>query len=425
MPAWTGEAIVIKWARCLARIALTGLCAIVLLVVAFIGYVQLTWNRPVARSVVPMNASLDTARVLRGKYLYERSMLCWNCHGSHGSHSPTEPQAGGREFDLSRVGPGFGYVYGSNLTPDLETGVGRWTDGELVRAIREGISRDGHLIFPVMAYPFYHGLSDDDALSLVAYIRTMPPVRNEVPARRLSFAARTLMAVSLMKPEAPITQPVSAPRAGASAEYGEYVVWRMSGCAECHTPRNPKTARLDLNRRMSGGLFPFPEEDFYTTGPNLTADVDTGLGSWTEEQFVRAMQTGVRPNGTVMLPFMPWPAYAQWDRNELHAIWIYLRSLKPVSHRVTASTFVGAAANAKGSARGQAMYRSYCLTCHGDKGTGSPFTSSVLKDAVRDVDNAALVTLIEEGLPGTSMPAFKNTLGKDQIGDVVEFVRSW
>jgi hypothetical protein len=149
--------------------------AITLLIGAFVGYVQLAWNRPVHRPIVAMKASQEAARVLRGKYLYERSLLCWNCHGSQGGHSSTEPQAGGREFDLTRVGPGFGYVYGSNLTPDAATGIGGWNDGELVRAIREGVSRDGHVIFPVMAYQFYHGLSDDDALALVAYMRSRRP----------------------------------------------------------------------------------------------------------------------------------------------------------------------------------------------------------------------------------------------------------
>jgi mono/diheme cytochrome c family protein len=399
--------------------------AIVLLVIVFVAYVQLIWNRPVVRPVVMVNASPENARVLRGKYLYERSMLCWNCHGSQGGHSSSEPQAGGREFDLTDVGPGFGFVYGSNLTPDVETGIGRWSDGELVRAIREGVSRDGHVIFPVMAYQFYHGLSDDDALALVAYLRSLAPVRNAVPERRLSFAAKSMVAFSLIKPEAPITQSAKAPGAADSVEYGGYVAWRTSGCAECHTPRDPKTARLDLSRPMSGGLFSFPEEDFHTTGPNLTSDVDTGIGAWTEDQFVTAMQTGVRPNGTVMLPFMPWPAYAQWDRAELHAIWLYLRSLKPVSHRVVPLTFVGAAAKARGPVRGEAFYRSYCLTCHGTGGSVGPFTSTTLKNAVRDFDDAALVGLIEDGLPGTSMPGFKSTLSKDQIGEVVQFLRSW
>src|SRR5215469_15133474 len=314
-----------KFGRRVVRIASLVMGGVVVLAFVFVGYVQLTWNRPIHRPTLAMNAPRDAAHVLRGQDLYERSLLCWTCHGSLGGRNPGEPQAGGREFDLTQIGPGFGYVYGSNLTPDPATGIGAWSDGELVRAIREGVRRDGHLIFPVMAYQFYHGLSDEDALALVAYLRSLPPIHNKVSARRLSFAAKSMLAISLIKAEAPITQPVTAPKPASSVEYGEYVAWRMSGCAECHSPRDPKTARLDLGRPMSGGLFPFPEEDFVTTGPNLTSEVDTGLGTWTEDQFVTAMQTGVRPNGTVMLPFMPWPSYAQWNRKELHAIWLYVR----------------------------------------------------------------------------------------------------
>jgi mono/diheme cytochrome c family protein len=409
----------------LVRIASIALGAIALLVIVFIAYVQLTWNRPVVRPVVTMNAPQDAAHVLRGKYLYEQSMLCWGCHGSQGGHGPTEPQIGGREFDLTRIGPGFGYIYSSNLTPDVETGIGRWSDGELVRVIREGVGRDGQVIFPVMAYQFYHGLSDDDALALIGYLRSLPPVHNQVPARRLSFAAKFMMAVSLIKPGAPITQPIKAPLAAPTAEYGEYVAWRTSGCAECHSPRDPKTARLDLTRPMSGGLFPFPERYFSTTAPNLTSDVNTGLGSWTEDQFITAVQTGVRPDGTVMFPLMPWPAYSQWNRDELHAIWLYLRSLKPVSHQVPASALVGEAANAKGPVRGAAIFSSYCQTCHGEKGSGSQLTTVALKDVTREVDAATLVSVVEKGLPGTRMPSFEKTLARDQIGDVVQFVKSW
>ena len=98
-----------------------------------------------------------------------------------------------------------------------------------------------------------------------------------------------------------------APPAAPTPEYGKYLAWHASGCAECHTPRDPKTAKVDPTRPLAGGLFPFPEPGFTTTGSNLTPDVATGLGGWTEEQFVTAVQTGVRPNGTVLLPFMPWP----------------------------------------------------------------------------------------------------------------------
>jgi len=398
---------------------------VVVLAFVFVGYVQLTWNRPIHRPTLAMNAPRDAAHVLRGQDLYERSLLCWTCHGSLGGRNPGEPQAGGREFDLTQIGPGFGYVYGSNLTPDPATGIGAWSDGELVRAIREGVRRDGRLIFPVMAYQFYHGLSDDDALSLVAYLRSLPAVRNEVPPKRPSFAAKALIAVSLIKPEAPIRQPMTAPPAGPTIEYGEYLAWRASGCAECHTPRDPKTAKVDASRPLAGGSFQISEEHFVATGPNLTPHVGTGIGGWTEEQFLTAMQTGVRPNGTVMLPFMPWPSYAHWSRDDLHALWLYLRSLQPVSHQVPASVLKSTAAKGRGVARGGPIFTVYCAPCHGNSGAGGPFTTVPLKDVAANMNDEAISSLIAEGLPGTIMPPFEKTLTKEEIADVIRFVRSW
>src|SRR5215471_8020906 len=115
---------------------------ILLLASAMAVYVLVAWDRPVARTVAALKAPTDSTRVRRGQYLYEQSLLCWDCHGSEGSRSPSEPQAGGRWFDMTNVGPGFGSVYSTNVTPDQATGIGAWSDGERVRAIREGVSRD-------------------------------------------------------------------------------------------------------------------------------------------------------------------------------------------------------------------------------------------------------------------------------------------
>jgi mono/diheme cytochrome c family protein len=409
--------------RAAVRVVLVVVVAVILLASASVVYVLLAWDRPVARTTVTLNAPRDAAHVRRGQYLYENSLLCWDCHGSQGSRSPREPQAGGRVFDMRKIGPGFGYAYGTNLTPDPATGIGSWSDGEIVRAIREGVSRDGRVIFPVMAYQFYHGLSDDDALALVAYLRSLAPVRNAVPARRLSFVAKALIAMSLIKPETPVTQPVRAPLPGPTVAYGEYLTWRASGCAECHTPRDPGTAAVDVSRLLAGGLFPFPEEGFVTTGSNLTSDVETGIGGWTEDQFITAVQTGVRPNGTVLLPFMPWPSYAQWSRDDLHPVWLYLRSLPPIAHAVPASKLAPAAEGVSG--RGQTIYGVYCLVCHGEGGSGAPFTSVPLRQAVQDLDDAAVAAFIAEGVPGSAMPGFHQTLTTDQIMDVTAFIRSW
>jgi len=108
------------------------------LAVVLVCYVLVAWDRPVNRAVVPMVAPRTAEAVTRGEHLYKRSALCWACHASQGTSGPEAPQAGGREFDLTGIGPGFGYFYSSNLTPDPTTGIGSWSDGEIVRAIREG-----------------------------------------------------------------------------------------------------------------------------------------------------------------------------------------------------------------------------------------------------------------------------------------------
>ena len=401
--------------------------ALVVLVIILVVYVQLAWERPVSRPASQMAASADAQTVAWGEYLYKYTLICWMCHGSQGSHSPEEPQAGGSEIDATEIGPGFGFIYVSNITPDPETGIGAWSDGELVRALREGLDREGRLLFPAMEAELWRGLSDEDALALVAYLRSLPPVRNEVPANRFSFVAKALWALRIIKPQPAITAPVVSPPRGATAEYGEYLASHATMCAGCHTPRSPNTGEYDLTQPLAGGIFALglPEEGYSATGSNLTPDVATGIGDWSEEQFMIAMRTGLRPDGTVMLPFMPWPSYNRWSEDDLRAVWLYLRSLEPIVHEVPASELTGAAAAGRGATRGEGLFDVYCIVCHGEEGSGSPFTTVALKEAASGMDDATLSGFISEGLPGTSMPGFGKTLTDEQITDLVAFIRTW
>jgi len=397
---------------------------VVLLLLASVSFVLLAWDRPVDRPAGDLHAPGDPQTLARGEYLYQTGMRCWSCHGSNGSRDRNEPQAGGRLFDMSSIGPGFGRVWASNLTSDEETGLGRATDGQIVRAIREGIDQRGRVIFPVMAYQFYHDLGDTDVLAIVAYVRTLAPVRRDVPARELSFIAKALIAFGMIAPEAPITAAVVAPLPGSTVEYGRYVAWQTSGCAECHTPRFPGNGQLDRTRLMGGGLFAFPETGFSTTGSNLTPDELTGLGRWTEAEFVTAVRTGMRPSGQVMVPFMPWPTYYAWPDEDLHAVWLYLRSLAPVSHAVPATTLTGDAAGESGVARGAGLFDVYCVDCHGVEGRGGSLTTIALADFARGADADSLSSFVAEGPPaGIAMPAFGRTLTDDQIRDIVLYLK--
>jgi mono/diheme cytochrome c family protein len=400
---------------------------LVVLVIILAVYVQLSWDRPVSRLAPQMTAPKNEETLARGEYLYKYTLICWGCHGAEGSNSPAESQAGGQEFDLTGIGPpgGFGVVYASNITPDSETGIGEWTDGEIVRAIREGLDPEGHILFPIMEAEWWKGLSDDDTLALAAYMRSLEPVHHEVQENRYSFAARMLVGLRIVDAQPAITTPVVAPPKGATAEYGEYLATRASSCVGCHSPRDPNSGQFDQSRPFAGGLFPFPEEGFNTTAPNLTPDVATGMGNWTEEQFMIAMRTGLRPDGTVMLPFMPWPSYSRWSEDDLRAAWLYLRSLEPIVHEIPVSELTGAAATGRGATRGEALFHVYCIVCHGEKGSGSPFTIVALEQVASGMDDAVLFGFISEGLQGTSMPGFGKTLTDEQIEDLVAFIRTW
>ncbi|HSF80147.1 MAG TPA: cytochrome c [Anaerolineales bacterium] len=415
------------WLRKVLKILgiLVGVLAV--LVIILIVFVQFTWDRKVSRAAPQMSAPADAQVVARGEYLYKYSLNCWDCHGSQGSHSPDEPQAGGREFDMTDVGlpGGFGYIYASNITPDPETGIGTWSDGELVRALREGLDPEGYLLFPIMEAEWWSGLSDEDTLALVAYMRSMPPVRNEVPDSQLTFAAKALIALGIVKAQPAITERVTAPPRGATAEYGEYLAYHASTCVGCHTPRNYSTGQFDLTRPFAGGLAPVPDKRFSTIGSNLTPDPATGIGNWTEEQFMTAMRTGLRPNGSVMLPFMPWPSYSRWDEDDLRAVWLYLSSLEPIAHEIPATTLTGASVSGTSIERGEGLYDVYCVICHGEQGIGSSFTTVALKDVAKSLDDARLSGFISNGLPGSAMPGFGETLTGEQIADLVVFIRSW
>ena len=411
MKPWTYR-IVKTLAFVVAGLGIVGLAAV--------GYVLVAWDRPVARPAREMQAPRDPQTVARGEDLYQRGTLCWTCHGSAGTPDMREPQAGGRPFDLSAIGPGFGKVWSPNLTSDRETGVGAVSDALLVRAIREGIDHRGNVIIPVMAYQFYHGLSDADALAIVAYLRTLEPVRNVVPPRQPSFVAKALIAFGMVAPEAPVTAPSESPAPGPTPEFGRYLAWHASGCAECHTPRFPSNGQLDRSRLMGGALFTIHEAGFTTTAPNLTPDPRTGLGNWTEAQFVTALRTGTRPDGTVMLPFMPWPVYATWSDEDLHAVWLYLRSVPAVEHETPASVVTDAV---PGEPPGAGIFAAYCAVCHGDHGRGSALTTLVLADEMSSFDDDTLSTIIQEGAPGSAMPAFDKTLTRDQVRDVIAYLR--
>ncbi|HEU0055271.1 MAG TPA: c-type cytochrome [Longimicrobium sp.] len=272
-------------------------------------------------ALAPSDVGDTTGLVARGEYIVRTVAVCGHCHGGD-PRNPDGALSGGMAFRNWRLGT----IRASNLTPDPETGLGRWSDAEIVRAIRSGEDREGHVLAPVMPYAWLRGMSERDALAIARYLRTLPPVRNEVHnSPNLVFRAAKLFVLSPTKPTA-----IRAPRPAPDAEYGRYLANHVSFCGDCHTPRGGLQASADLDRLYAGDPSP---EGFPANPSNLTPDEETGIGRWTEEDFFRAMRTGVRPQGDTLHPFMPWRELGMTD-DDLRAIYRYLRTLPPIRNHV-------------------------------------------------------------------------------------------
>lgn len=399
---------------------------LLLLLLGLLGYASLRWDAKVERTVPAFTAKTDSATLDRGKFLYTSSLACWTCHSSGGGE--TQRPSGGLKFDLSGLSPSLGIYYARNITPDVETGIGSWTDGEIVRALREGISKDGRVLFPIMPMDPLHGLSDDDALALVAYLRSLPPVKNKVPDREPSLFAKTLMTVGMIGPMKAITMPVVAPPRAITPEYGGYVTRHASLCSDCHTPRNLMNGDFYYDSLLAGSSFTFGDKGqdaVFSWARNITPDNETGIGTWSEEQFVMMMRTGLGPDGKVRTKHMPYAYYGLWDSVELKAVYQYIRTLKPVHRTVPASAFDPDTLAAEPVVKGRGLFNSTCVACHGPAGNGALPTHVVLAEVAPSFSDEELIEFIMKGNTDLRMPGFAKTFSEDELKAVIAYIRTW
>jgi len=258
-------------------------------------------------------------RLARGRYLVNGIGECFACHGPWDSSAPAWPPIRGKE------GSGFAFSWwvAPNLTPDRETGAGAWTDDMLARAIREGVAHDGHLLDPtIMPYEFYRSMSDEDLASIIVYLRSLPPTRNALPLMR---TRKDMIAPYAIPIYAQVPQPdVSTPQ-----KRGAYLV-QLGSCQWCHTLRDENRVPLPGLEFAGGDL---PESPFATvSSANLTPD-PSGISYYDEAQFLKTMHTG-KVGARKISPTMPWWFFGQMNDDDLKAIFAYLRTVKPVHHRV-------------------------------------------------------------------------------------------
>lgn len=266
------------------------------------------------------------ARLARGRYLVEHVADCFGCHSQvdwkgTGLPRPGTKGGGGRIPDETIPFP----VHAPNISPDPQTGAGTWTDEQFERALRQGIGHDGRTLFPFMPYLFFRKLADEDLASIVVYIRSIPPVRHRVP--------RTLWpdALKAIYPSLPpLTAPVPLPDASDPVRRGEYLT-TVAGCPACHTPLDEALAPLP--GMDWGGGAPLHGPWGRVASANLTPD-PSGILHYDEAMFLKTIRTG-KVNGVRPLNhIMPWKHFRHMTDDDLKAIFAYLRTLKPVKHRV-------------------------------------------------------------------------------------------
>lgn len=261
-------------------------------------------------------ASPDAARMARGKYLMEGILACANCHGVRDEKGRLLAEKG-LSGGFHIVEPWFD-VHVPNISNDPETGVGKWTDAQLGKAIREGVRPDGSIISPLMPVEYYRKLSDDDLAAVILYMRTQPSVKNEVPKSTYKFPMPPGYGPPLGK--------VKTPSIKDRVAYGRYLV-TIGHCLECHTPRLP-SGMLD-SARLGGGGQNFHGPWGTSTSRNLTPHED-GLKNWKDGEIAVVIRTGKDRQGKPYRPPMAFDFYSTISDPDMSAIIAYLRTLKPV-----------------------------------------------------------------------------------------------
>jgi mono/diheme cytochrome c family protein len=251
----------------------------------------------------------------RGTYLMRSIVACDNCHTPKGPQGelPGMELAGGVKFEEDVF-----TAFSPNITPDAETGIGRWSDEQIIAAIRDGKRPDGSIIGPPMPIALYRGMSDEDAKAIVAYLRSVKPVVNKTEKSQYKMPLPPSYG-----PAVTSVPPVS--RADKVA-YGAYLAGSLGHCTECHSTPGPNGAPDFVNKTGGGGM-QFRGPWGISHAPNITP---AAIGKYSDDNIKKAITTGTRPDGSRLMPPMAYPYYKNIAPADLDAIVAYLRTLKPL-----------------------------------------------------------------------------------------------
>ena len=374
-------------------------------------------------------ASVANVPASKGEYL-ARAGDCIACHTARGG----APFAGGLE-----IATPFGRMVTPNITPDPATGIGTWTADDFFRAMREGTSKDGTLLYPAFPYPSYSKVSREDSDAIFAYLRTVPPVAQKSRPHALDFPYNQ-RALLLAWRWLYFVPGAFVPDSARSPEWnrGAYLVQGLGHCDACHSQRNMLGATAK-DTALGGGLI--ARQDWYA--PSLTSSREAGLGAWEVGEIAQLLRTGVSARGAVFGPMsqVVHDSLQHLTDADARAMAVYLKSLAgassaassepPASSRMTDSQLRASYEN------GGALYDRHCKDCHGDNGRGVPPAYPPLAGnqaiAMDSPVNPVRIVLFGGFPPSTAgnprpfgMPPFAYTLSDQEVADVVTYMRrSW
>ncbi|MEJ8570671.1 cytochrome c [Microbaculum marinum] len=365
----------------------------------------------------------DASLVERGAYL-ARAADCMVCHTAPGGRD----YAGGLAFRLP-----FGTLRSTNITPDVDTGIGAYSDAQFLDAVQRGVRRDGARLYPAMPYTSYRYMSDADALAIKAYLFSLPPVQATAPPNTLAFPFDQRWGMmfwsALFSPDTGFE-----PDSARTPEWnrGAYIAEALAHCGDCHTPRNVAFA-LD-NRRKYGGARTAGWQAY-----NITSDRQTGLGGWSDGDIASYLATGyAEGRGTASGPMGEAVDHSlsKLAQEDIAALVTYLRSVPAIrSTDLPASLAPPAPASHRdgvdhANALGRKVFEGACVSCHGWTGESSlsPFATLVGTRAVNDPSGTNVAQVVISGTvrhtpPGViSMPAFGDAYSNDEIAAVANYV---
>jgi cytochrome c553 len=305
---------------------------IIIVICLAIGASYLKFALPNVGPAPELSVERTSERIQHGEYLANHVTACMDCHSTRNWSLYSGPIVlgtlgkGGEYFGQEMGFPGK--FYSRNITPAK---LSNWTDGEIFRAITTGVDKQGKALFPVMPYLYYGKMDKEDIYDIVAYIRSIPPIENEVQASKADFPMNFIMNTIPMKASF-----IEKPAPSDSLKYGAYLA-NAAACMECHT--QVEKGQIIPALAYSGGR-EFVMPGGTVRSANITPDMETGIGIWTPESFIQrfklyADETHLEKVGSGQLnTIMPWAMYAGMDSTDLKAIYTYLKTIKPIKNEV-------------------------------------------------------------------------------------------